>query len=348
MSIRWKLTQLNKNGVYYDPCSSPLYPGHNSLGDFRRDILSFVPVSETSKGDKRLFNRVLVPFACDADPFWSLGCPEGFLNHSYTPIGAMLFALKTDPNFVFDTVAGRTITEEDFETIRQDFNTHFGKLRDMRGKGPRGTATIDEFTRLGVLFMMLNAASDKTFGLMTNYCGDFENPWCGRKSFTYKMKWKDIQIYSAKLKEVQFSDMPWNNFFWRHISKTGSDDFWFLNLPDLDPSIYNKSHEANREDILNFMTNNVPLLSRRGARILLFVKLTKERFDEVSSRLDLKDMGSHYEGTGLRVSSFEQGVGFRPISCVITNYRGRSTGFQVIEPSYTDLSEFNWRDEEVE
>lgn len=337
---------LRQLGSYYDPCKNPIYNGHDTLGSSRKEVLERLPGFSSSSKDA-FFERVFLPITCDGDPFWEIGAGcEGFLNHSYAPIGAMLFAIKSDPNSIFDMIAGKSVTEKEFLSLRLDFNTLFQRLRDLRGRGPGGTASQDEFIRLGILFFILAAACDSTFGLMTSKVGDFENPWCGRSKFDFDLKWKSLQVYSDKLRETQLSDLDWQNFFWRHISQSGSKDFWMINIPGIDANIYNKSHEVTREGVFNFITNNVPLLSRRGSRVMLTIKLTKNDVDDLKGRLSLREgLSSVYEGTGVIVEFLKNGPGMVSDLAIIRNYHLDSSGYRVVDPLFT-VEEFSWREEE--
>jgi len=311
-----------KEPTAFDFSNEPPVHSFNCIKPIRQIMMDSTP--HVVRKDGRTvpkFDNLYVPMAYSGDPFWRMGCKNGFLNHSYTPFIAMLYTIKCQSDWLMSELSGMIVTKEDFVQIRMEFNDLFSKLRENRGAGRHGSASEDEFFRLGYLFFVLAETSDSSLGLMISAFGEFNNPWIGSDSYSFSaLKISTIRHWSLKLQDVVLSDLNWKAFYFRHLGKSDDHSFWFFNFPTLDPFTFNHMMEAKTDDFFEFVLSYLKTLSSRGVRTMITVPASTQRMTDIFKRLDLAPSDNFMRNNDIIVQPVETIDCVESFRLIITNY----------------------------
>ncbi len=316
----------------YDLSTQPPVPSFNCTGSVSRQIMASIPSELNSRGDRiPKFNKVFFPMAYNADPFWQMGCMDGYLNHSYAPFVAMLYAIKKEPSWLVNELTGMIVMQWDYIQLKDEFNALFTKLREMRGGGRKGMASEDEFLRLGYLFFIISSCCDNSLGLISSNFGEFQNGWGGQTSHMFtSVKVKTIESWSRKLERIALSDLNWKNFFFRYTNQSDENSFWFFNFPMLDPYIFNDKLDTKPEDFFEMTLSYLKTLTSRGTRVLITVPLCTNKLNEVVARLSLEHRGDYLRSNELYGQVFQSLDAAPQFRMVLTNYTPTSaSGFKL-------------------
>lgn len=316
----WKVNSGSMIG--FDFSSDAPVQSFNCVKPVHKTLMNSVPFSFQRDGSRvPKFKKLFIPMAYAGDPFWRMGCKDAYLNHSYTPFIAMLYAIKTDPKWLAAELSGMIVTEADYCKIKEEFNELYAKLRENRGGGRHGSATEDEFLRLGYLFLILASTCDSSLGLMISPFGEFNNDWSGRDTYAFSaIKVKTLKAWSLKLQDVVFSDLNWKAFYFRNVGNSDEDSFWFLNFPTLDPFTFNHMRETKQDDFFEFVLSYLKTLTSRGIRTMVTIPVSTSRMTDVFTKLDLSPSENYMINKDMVVQSVEVIDSVEPFRLIITNY----------------------------
>lgn len=321
------------NSSAFDFSNEPPVHSFNCLKPISKLVMDSVPHSTRNDGRRSpRFDKVYMPMAYSGDPFWRMGCRDGLLNHSYTPFIALLYAIKLQPEWLIAELRGMIVTKDDYIRIRCEFNELYNRLLESRGSGRQGTASEDEFFRLGYLFYILSETCDSSLGLMVTPFGDFNNPWTGKDAHVFpKLGVSVIRHWSDKLQQVTLSDLNWRSFYFRYLNQSNENSFWVFNFPTLDPFSFNHRAEVKDDDFFEFVLSYLKTLTSRGIRTMITVPVSMQRMTGIFTKLDLVPSGPYMRSNDVIVQSVETLDCIEPFRLILTNYTpSSSNAFEIL------------------
>jgi hypothetical protein len=323
------------DGGYLDAAQQTLYNDRHAVSPVRKEIIECLPMEARNGRLSPLVDKIMMPFAQTADPFWVSGIPSGAFNNSYAPYTAMYYVIREYPREFIEMVDGMVVENQyDYEKVRNNFNRTFWRVLDGQGRGTiRGYCSVDEMIRIGSLFYVLLKTCDHKPGLVLDDDRRFSNNW-GGESVIISLTPREMSQYQAKLEDVVMSDLPWEAFCYRNMKYTDEDTLWFFNVPNfMDEEYVDKLDESVHRwfDQTEFLKlfEILPLITNRGGKIFLIFKHDGEMVDDVVRYLKfdpVDDAGVYrsnanvYDRDDLRLyKHFGRGLNSLRYS-VITNY----------------------------
>ena len=281
--------------------------------------------------------RMFSPFSFNSQLSMQVPFEECYINDMYDPYAVLMMVLRDFKIDLITSVDGYQINlEKDYFRIRNRFNDKY--LHMMRLASEQKFCSEDDLIQLASLFYLLTVSADMTCGLDIGGDGTFRNNW-SMKPCTVVLNEKDWINASYKLKNSCFSGLHWRNFFFRYASQSGEDDLWVWNMPPIGDKFYSQS----RSDMfLEVVKDMIPILSKRGSKVLMTCELNEEQFKQFYQIFDLKYEHQFYKSKDF-ILNIQEHVNYKLL--IIRNYNNLGN---IINPKGKDIEYGYYQDFEEE
>ena len=323
---------LLSSGVYFDRAIKPPTQPYHSIVNLRSKIIQNLPKISDGKHFHPLFSKMFVPTSMDFEPVWSfVGEDETFVNSGFQAIGILHLTMRDHPKELFEYVDGTYVsTKEDYHRYLTGFNRLYSRLLAGKGNGRYGMASFDEQILLaGLIYIVLNTC-ESIDGIFVED-GMIKNGW-SREPKILRFNSKELDGYSAKLRNVWFSGLTPTQFFHRYYEKSDEDCFWLISPPPFDSQrIDSYSHsEFKIDDMYQWVDYFLPLLSAKQSRAMMVFPTLSSTREELVRFLNFKKVGDRLvNGNGLIMLDDISGYPGMRTSHMILNYDPKSTTYRI-------------------
>lgn len=228
--------------------------------------------------NKHSRKNLLMPFGYGGLFLNEIDFECGYYNNSYGPWAVIIYAVREYPDKFYRLVSNHSINSaKDFDDLRRDFNKSWSRILSKLDKNSARLHDVDLMLYLASSFFVLIQSSDIISGFQLSSENTFENRWSGRK-YTCRKTLYEIRNWSKMLKkkQVYFSDMSYQSFFWSKAKEYGNkDSFWFYNL-DAPVKKNSYAEKFTFQDLTRVMDEHVSILKYRDAQFMIILPEREE------------------------------------------------------------------------